>query len=110
MLEEHRTARIWWIARGHLAGSRNPTHQELRALRFDGFSTIVCLLDELQQQPSYSPSDAEAIGYVWRSIPILDHCAPTIDQMLEFMRIVDEQVTTGRVLVHCWAGLGRTGT
>jgi atypical dual specificity phosphatase len=110
MFEMQRTARIWWIARGQLAGSRNPTQQELRVLKFDGFSTIVSLLDESQQQPSYSLSSVKEIGYEWRSMPIADHCAPTLDQMLEFARVVDEQSTIGKVLVHCWAGLGRTGT
>ena len=79
-------------------------------LKSDGFSTIVSLLDESQQQPSYSLSSVKEIGYVWRSMPIADHCAPTMDQMLEFARVVDERSTTGKVLVHCWAGLGRTGT
>jgi atypical dual specificity phosphatase len=110
MLDSHRAARIWWIAKGQLAGSRNPTPQELRVLRSDGFASIICLLDKREQQPSYLPSGATGIGYAWRSIPILDHCAPSIDQMIEFARVVDERLAEGKILVHCWAGWGRTGT
>lgn len=110
MPEIPRAPRLWWIAKGQVAGSRNPTHQELRVLASDGFSTIVCLLDERHQQLGYSRGGAEAMGYVWRSVPVVDHCAPSIDQMLEFVRIVGERSTAGKVLVHCWAGWGRTGT
>jgi atypical dual specificity phosphatase len=110
MIDGHRAARIWWIARNQLAGSRNPTHKELRALRSDGFASLICLLNEHEQPLSYLPSGAKEIGYTWWSMPIFDHCAPSIDQMLEFARIVDERLAEGKVLVHCWAGWGRTGT
>jgi atypical dual specificity phosphatase len=44
-------------------------------------------------------------------LPIPDFTAPTPTQIDEALRIIDAWLADGRtVLVHCGAGLGRTGT
>jgi atypical dual specificity phosphatase len=44
-------------------------------------------------------------------LPIEDFAAPTRQQVLDGVRFLDEQVAQGHgALVHCRAGLGRTGT
>ena len=101
---------MWWIDEDKLAGSPNPSFEELEGLRRAGFATIVCLLDESEQQPAYDPADAGRLGYAWRNIPVLDFHAPTLDQFDEFKRIAEAGLISGRVLVHCWGGQGRTGT
>ncbi len=101
---------MWWIDDDKLAGSPNPSLEELERLRRAGFATIVCLLDESEQQPAYDPADAERLGYAWRNIPVLDYHAPTLDQFDEFRRLAETGLESGRLLVHCWGGQGRTGT
>ncbi len=101
---------MWWIDEDELAGSPNPSLEELERLRREGFATIVCLLNESEQQPAYDPADAERLGYAWHNIPVFDYHAPTLDQFDEFRRIAEAGLERGRVLVHCWGGQGRTGT
>ena len=43
--------------------------------------------------------------------PIPDLSAPTASQMASILHVIDAAVATGRpVYVHCWGGVGRTGT
>ncbi len=41
-------------------------------------------------------------------IPVRDYTAPTVENLLHFLQIVEE--SPGTVLVHCEGGNGRTGT
>ena len=102
---------IWWIDQDRLAGSHNPTDGELRSLRRKGFSALICLLDLQDEATGYSPERAVAAGYAWYSIPVADFSAPTLDQIRSFLSTVDSELEkAGKVLVHCAAGVGRTGT
>ena len=98
--------RIWWITEA-VAGSPNPTPADLRDLRTEGFSTLVCLLDE-GEPPAYDPEAARASGYAFHHLPIPDFAAPSPAQFRAFLEIAGQ--SPGTTLVHCWGGLGRTGT
>ncbi len=105
--------KMWWIDEDKLAGSPNPSLEEIERLRRAGFATIVCLLhpdDSPPQQPAYDPADAGRLGYAWHNIPVFDYHAPTLDQFDEFRRLVEARLESGKLLVHCWGGSGRTGT
>jgi len=46
-----------------------------------------------------------------KHIPVQDYTPPTLEQMIEFVAVVEDSVKTGTpVGVHCTAGLGRSGT
>jgi len=68
---------------------------------------VVCLLDE-GGPPGYDPSAAGDLGYAFHHLPIADFQAPAAAQFRAFLDIAAH--AAGNTLVHCWGGLGRTGT
>lgn len=102
--------RFWWIDEPMLAGGPNPTDDELAALRSGGFATIVCLLDTAEA-PNYDVERVKAAGFSRHDIPIRDYDAPTPDQVVTFLRIIERAgPDDGKIIVHCQGGTGRTGT
>ena len=100
----------WWIEPAKILGGSNPSIEDLRRIHQWGFNTVVSLLHEREQNPNYDTKALDAIGVVRHSIPIKDFAAPTLHQMIEFFRIVDSELSKGRIFVHCQGGSGRTGT
>lgn len=96
------------IEDGRLAGRPGPTRLpwDLEALKAEGFTVIVSFeCDRLD------PSEIRAAGIEHRMICVDDFTAPTLDQLFEFNEFVDRKFKEGkRVLTHCYAGRGRTGT
>ncbi len=75
-------------------------------LRKMGFSVVVSL--ECSRLNTFEIEDA---GFEHRKICVEDFTPPTFDQMDEFVAYVGQKLGEGRkVLVHCYAGRGRTGT
>lgn len=100
----------WWIDEPILLGSSNPTEAELGALAVEGFSIVVSLLREDEQEPNYDQRNFDSLGYTYYPIPVRDFTAPAQEQMQEFVDLVEENAGRTKILVHCWGGSGRTGT
>ncbi len=113
---------LWWLIPEVLAGMPMPfLHPERRlhpgaALRayddelpllFDsGVKAVVSLLNIPSDEAVYRPA-----GLDYLCLPIADGFAPSFSQADEFVRFVEKHRTVGNaVAVHCYAGLGRTGT
>ena len=100
---------MWWIDKGILAGSHNPSNRELNNAARVGVTTVISLLDETEQIPAYSNGIFRTGKLQHRhSIPVRDYSPPSIQQLIEFIELVRE--SSGAVLVHCQGGSGRTGT
>ena len=99
----------WWIDEPAFLGSSNPTAEELKKLFQLGFRTIISLLDEDEQRPYYGGNEVQAMGFDRVSIPVRDLTAPTHQQFMEFLKVIDTALKKGKVVMHCQAGLGRTG-
>ncbi|GAB4312637.1 MAG: hypothetical protein Kow0059_03310 [Candidatus Sumerlaeia bacterium] len=95
-----------------LAGSAEPggffksLREELDELHKEGFTAIVTLTEFVLPEDIVSEYPFTVLH-----LPIEDFQAPSIEQIEKFVAFVDEQLARegGRVLVHCWAGRGRTG-
>ena len=111
----------WVIPKRFLAGeypggfNRERVRQRMDAFLEAGLNTFINLTgpDEL---PPYLPvlleeaknydQQVEAIH-----LPIRDFGLPTRDEMVIILDLVDESLKNGRnVYLHCWGGIGRTGT
>ncbi len=101
---------VWWIDEPRLLGSCNPTTRDLEELRARGFTLIVSLLEEDLQPPDYDVPRVAALGYRRHNIPVRDFAPPKIAQLIEFVEFLKRQPADTRAIVHCQAGVGRTGT
>jgi len=102
----------------HLPGARGNRDADLDALQSAGVNRLLCLV-ESHELEYLTPSETvdqrrealELRGITFMHHPIVDFNAP---QLLDAQRTItklDQALTQGdRVIVHCWAGLGRAGT
>lgn len=59
----------------------------------------------------YAELTAEAGATEYRRLPVSDQGCPTRDEMRTILDAIDNAVARGKnVYVHCWGGIGRTGT
>ncbi len=93
---------------GRLAGLPGPEFMQwdFARLRRMGYSVVVSL--ECERVNTFEIDDA---GFERKEICIEDFSAPSFDQIDEFVSFVERKFEEGKkVLVHCHAGRGRTGT
>lgn len=93
---------------GRLAGLPGPAFMEwdFARLRKMGYSVVVSL--ECDRLNTFEIEDS---GFEHKKICVEDFTAPTFDQIDEFLTFVDSRLADAKkVLVHCYAGRGRTGT
>lgn len=93
---------------GRIMGLPGPSYMQwdLPSLRARGFSVVVSL-----QCERINTLEIEEAGFEHRKICVEDFASPTFEQIDEFVDFVSSQLGAGKkVLVHCFAGRGRTGT
>lgn len=99
-----------WLISGELAASARPRSRfQLTWLRWHGIKAVLSLTEEPLPKELFGSKDFSGVSHC--HVPIVDHSAPNLEQLLEACRFIHEQNTLKQpVLVHCLGGLGRTGT
>lgn len=102
--------RKYWVDEQKILGTSNPSTEILRELYNEGFRTVISLIAERLNPPNYGLNQIKEMGFTWYCIPVIDRHAPTQDEIKQFLKLLDEAMSKGKVVVHCQGGSGRTGT
>ncbi|MFP4159440.1 MAG: fused DSP-PTPase phosphatase/NAD kinase-like protein [Desulfobacterales bacterium] len=119
----------YWVSHGRLLAGEYPlsfnpdlSRKRLHYMFSLGIRRIIDLTepDEILRLGTSHPSYSELVKEVARgmdvraeyiSLPVLDFEAPVRETMVRILDMIDESLDADRpVYVHCWAGIGRTGT
>jgi protein tyrosine/serine phosphatase len=82
-----------------------PKAEDYKALADLGVTTVIDLTDNSKE---YEQPAVEAAGLRYVNIPMEDKSYPSMDQVNEFLRVVDDPAT-GKFFLHCAGGRHRTG-
>ena len=91
------------------------TERRLDALLESGITTFIDLTEPNERVP-YEPVLRERAGYyqieiAYRRFSIGDFGVPSKDRMKAILNTIHSTLAAGgKPYVHCWAGMGRTGT
>jgi protein tyrosine/serine phosphatase len=82
-----------------------PKDKDYQALAQLGVKTIIDLTDNSRE---YEQPAVEAAGLRYVNIPMVDKSYPSMDQVNQFLKVVNDPAT-GKFYVHCAGGRHRTG-
>jgi len=113
----------YWVVPGHLLAGEHPidisedsTTARLKALLDSGVRTFMDLTEARENIPGYSDllrniASHRQIKVTIHRIPIIDRRAPSAETVKNILDVIDHSIASKNpVYVHCFAGIGRTGT
>lgn len=116
-------ANCYWVAPGRFLAGEYPgakheaeARQKLRRFLASGITFFLDLTEahELHPYAELLYEEAAAVGKTveYRRMPIRDLSVPrTREEMVAILDMIDAAIASGHTIyVHCWGGVGRTGT
>jgi len=113
----------YWLVPGKLlageypgARTKDEARRKLRSFLDAGVTFFLDLTEEDEGLEPYAPllqeeATARERKVVHRRLPISDLDVPTTERMSEIQQTIATALESGQtVYVHCWGGIGRTGT
>jgi protein-tyrosine phosphatase len=112
----------FWVDPGRLLAGEYPgapeeemARKKLRSLLQSGVDFCIDLTEKGALVPYESWWRSEAADYLkeagYLRMPIRDFGVPSADDMVRILDAIDQALEHGKtVYVHCWGGIGRTGT
>lgn len=97
-----------WLLPDEIAGMARPASSvyDFEFLKEWGIDAIVSLTEHPLQKALI-----EEFGFEYKHVPVEDLTAPSLQQIDEFVEFTTRMKALGKkVVVHCEAGIGRTGT
>jgi protein tyrosine/serine phosphatase len=82
-----------------------PSDGDYKALAALGIKTVIDLTDNSREREQPA---VEAAGLRYVNIPMVDKSYPRMEQVTEFLKLVDDPAT-GKFFLHCAGGRHRTG-
>lgn len=126
MTDSHRTSRLpasYWVIPGKfLAGEYPCSHRDveargtLNALLDEGIRSFLDLTESADGLRAYRTIIMQlavdrGLDIRYRQMSIRDLDIPTVDHMRSILEHIERELANGYpVYVHCWGGIGRTGT
>ncbi len=105
--------KISWIEPGQLAASGIPLDaKDLRSLHQQGIRAILSLTEQpLLAQREITPDILDALDIRIFHVPVRDQYPPDAAQAEQILTVIRTMQSDHRpLLIHCHAGIGRTGT
>lgn len=115
-------AESYWVEPGRLLAGEYPgrydeeiTRKRIDALIEAGFDTFIDLTEPNETSPYFGilleQSKAYDVKVKHHRFPIEDFGLPTPELMTSILDTIDNELHAGRKMyLHCWGGIGRTGT
>ena len=112
----------YWVEPGRLLAGEYPGSQneEQARKRIDaffaaGFNTFIDLTEPNELSPYVNIlnelSQVHHTDIKYQRFPIRDAGIPSREQMISILDMIDAELQAGRnMYLHCWGGIGRTGT